>query len=122
MWVGGVVVLCVPHTHRLYSVWTLPPQLPGNSQVAPAHYKRSFLPPPSALALSLILLLLLSYSPLSPSCSTSLHSSLHMTMVSLDFSTLSLSLPFYNKYLKTMGCHLSLVSAVLEQWSRFPSN
>ena len=33
----------------------------------------------------------------------------------------SLSLPFYNKVLKTMDCLFSLGYAMLEQWSKSPS-
>ena len=92
-----------------YSVWTLPPQLPGNSQVGPAHYKRSCLPPPLSLA-----------SLTSCSYSCSLPPSLHMARASLCYSTLSLSLPFYNKGLKATDCLISSGNAVLEQWSKSP--
>jgi hypothetical protein len=54
----------------------------------------------------------------------SLHSfpfPLHVAMVSLYFPTLFLSMPFYNKRLKTMVCLFSSGSTVLEQWSRSPS-
>ena len=40
-------------------------------------------------------------------------------MAALYFSTLSLSLPFYNKLLKTMDCLFS--STMLEQWNRSSS-
>jgi hypothetical protein len=48
-----------------YSVWTPPPQLPGNSQVGLAHYKRGCLTPPPSL--TLLPLLSLSFAPCSPS-------------------------------------------------------
>ena len=106
------------------------PQLPGKSQVCyptivtwqqqcrPAHYRRglcvlSFLS--SSLALILLLLLLL------PCSLPSLLPSLHVVITCPGFATLSLSLPFYNKCLKTMNCLFSLGPAVLEQWSRSSS-
>ena len=45
-----------------YSVWTPPPQLPGNSQAGLAHYKRGCLPPPPSLTLLFLLLSLASCS------------------------------------------------------------
>lgn len=76
-------------------------------------------PPPS-----LTLLFLLSYSCLLLPCPLSLHipfpPSLHMAMASLYFHTLSLSLPFYNKCLKTI-CPFSSGSTVLEQRCRSSS-
>jgi hypothetical protein len=39
-----------------------------------------------------------------------------MAMATLYFPNLSLSLPFYNKHLKTMDCLFSLGSTMLEQW------
>jgi hypothetical protein len=97
-----------------YSVWTPPPQLPGNSQVCSslqlpgnshlglAHYKRSCLPPPPSLTLLLLPLLLL------PSCSPSLPIPfLPLSRWPWSASTsllLSLSLLFYSKHLKTMPC------------------
>jgi hypothetical protein len=73
------------------------------------------------ISYSLTLLLLLSYSclflPFTPSlCIPS--SLLHGAMAGLYFPTLCLSLPFYNKHLKTMNCLFSFGLAVLEQWSR----
>ena len=41
--------------------------------------------------------------------------SLHVAMTSLCFSTLSLSLPFYNEHLKTMDLLFSSGSAELER-------
>ena len=67
--------------------------------------------------LPLILLLLLPCSPFL--CFP--FPSLHVVIASLYFSTLSLSLPFYNKHLKTMDCLFSSGSAMLEQWSRSSS-
>ena len=62
---------CVPISHMCnvpsswYSVWTPPPQLPGNSQVGLAHYKRGCLPP--LLSLTFVLLpLSLASCPLVP--------------------------------------------------------
>jgi hypothetical protein len=42
-------------------------------------------------------------------------------MANFYFSDLSLSLPFYNKGLKTMNCLFSSGSAMLVQWSRSSS-
>jgi hypothetical protein len=44
-----------------------------------------------------------------------------MAMTDPYFSTLSLSLPFYNKGLKAMDFLFSPKPAVLEQWSRSSS-
>jgi hypothetical protein len=44
-----------------------------------------------------------------------------MAMVGLYFSTLSLSLPFYNKHLKTMDCLFLSVSPLLEHWKKSSS-
>jgi hypothetical protein len=44
-----------------------------------------------------------------------------MAMADLYFSTLSLSLLFYNKCLKAMNCLFLSGSAMLEQWSRSSS-
>jgi hypothetical protein len=78
----------------------------------------------AACPLLLLLLLpsrLLLSCPISPPLSAFCLPSLHVAMASLYFPTLSLSLPFYNKRLKTMDYLFSWGSAVLEQWSRFPS-
>ena len=69
-----------------YSVWTPPPQLPGNSQAGLAHYKRGCLPPPPSLTLLPLTFLL----PLSPH---SLLPSLYVVMAGLYFSTFSLYYP-----------------------------
>jgi hypothetical protein len=81
-----------------YSVWTLPPQLtgcshvcsfpqlPGNSQVGLAHYKRGCFTHPLSVLFSLTFLLF----TLSPFPSPSLH----VVMTSLYFSTFSFFLPF----------------------------
>jgi hypothetical protein len=58
--------------------------------------------------LTLVFLLPISPHPLSPS--------LHIAMAGLYFPTLSLSLPFYSKCLKTMDCLFSSGSTVLEQF------
>jgi hypothetical protein len=52
----------------------------------------------------------------------SLLPSLHVVITCPGFATLSLSLPFYNKCLKTMNCFFSLGSSVLEQRSRSSSS
>ena len=50
-----------------YSVWTPSPQLPGNSQVGLAHYKRGCLSPPLSYSYSCFLLaFLLPSFPLAP--------------------------------------------------------
>jgi hypothetical protein len=69
--------------------------------------------PSCSYSCSLAPMLSLSYS--------SFPSSLHVAMASLCFSTLPLSLPFYNKHLKTMDCLCSSEPTMLEQWSKFPS-
>ena len=70
------------------------------------------------LALTLIVLPLVPLFPFSPH---SLPFPIQVAMAGLYFSTLSLSLSFYNKHLNTMVCLFSLGSSVLEQWSRSPS-
>jgi hypothetical protein len=77
-----------------HSVWIPPPQLPGNSQVGLAHYKRGCLAPPLSLSLTLASLFCLL-----PSCSPSLSIPFPPTHsprvhAGFYFSTLSLSLPF----------------------------
>jgi hypothetical protein len=81
-----------------------------------AHYKGGCLPllPLSLTPASYLLL----SCPLSPSLSIFPSPYFHMAMASLYFPILSLSLPFYNKCLKTIECLFSTGSYVLEQWSR----
>ena len=79
------------------------PQLPGNRQVGPVYYKRGCLPSSPSLTLTHAFPI----TPLLPSCSPSLCSPPpHVAMACLYFLTLSLSLTFYNKHLKTRN-HLS---------------
>jgi hypothetical protein len=44
-----------------------------------------------------------------------------MAMAGLYFPTLSISLAFFNKYLKTIDCLFLLGSTMLEQWNRSSS-
>jgi hypothetical protein len=69
------------------------------------------LPPPCSLT----------FYSLAPPLSSFLFPPLHMAMAGFYFLTLSLSLPFYNKYLKTMDCLFLLGFPMLEQWSRSSS-
>jgi hypothetical protein len=112
-----------------YSVWTPPPQLPGNSQVCssiqlpgnsqvrPAHYKKGCLP--LSLLPSCPYSLTLASHPPAPPPFSPLSTWSWLASTSLLFS---LSLPFYNKCLKTMECLFSLEPTELEKWSRSPSN
>jgi hypothetical protein len=83
------------------------PQLPGNSQDSPAHYKRSCLPPPGSLTSYPLAFTL---APLLPALSTfpsplslpfsplsSLLPSLYVAMAGFYFPTFFLSLPFLKK-------------------------
>jgi hypothetical protein len=77
IWPHSMLAFCLSST----------PQLPGNSKVGLAHYKRGCLLTPPSYFFLLSCPLGLFPSPLaSPS--------LHMVMASLYFSTLALSLPF----------------------------
>jgi hypothetical protein len=80
----------------------LHPQLPGNSQVGLAHYKRGYLPPPFSLASLTLILLLPTCPPLSIPFPP-----LHRVMASLYFSPLSFSLPFSasTTLLTPLPCH-----------------
>jgi hypothetical protein len=100
-----------------YSVWTLPPQLPGNSQNDPTHCERRCLPPPCSLALllscfSLALLLPSLHPPYPPPPPTwPWPASTSLLFPSLYLSAINLKT---TDYLFSMGCEL-------EQWSRYSS-
>ena len=82
-----MLVFCLDTTPKIPSYCHVcsSPQLPGNSQIGLAYYKRGCL----ALPLTLVSLFLipLPFDPLFPT-------PFHVVMSSLYFSTLSLSLPF----------------------------
>ena len=99
-----------------YSLWTPPPQLPDKVRYASPHsylatareaqppIKEADCPPLSLLLLILLLLLLFLCSPPLPIPFSLLSTWPWPASTALLFS---LSLPFYNKHLKTMDCLFS---------------